>query len=403
MSIFMRHLEGEFASQYNRRKQRRGTFWSERYHSTPVEDGPHFWNCMRYIDLNMVRAGVVHHPRDWPWCGYQEISGLWCRYRVLDLDDLLRRGGLTDPGSFTERYSSELERVLQAGELRREAHWTEGIAVGSETFVRRIAALAKNRKKLEIKEWTDAGWNVRDPAACYGRRMGAKSTPRDKAQASAWKNSFNFWRQDPAEKGDFTVSRLFSSSWRRQSPLFISPIWAPFNPMFPGVSLFRTPELKSMNRNLPPLSLTRRLAYSFVGLLAGDIVLLVFLLLNALQVTAWLFAARMGEPTHMIPVTLQVFVIYAIFSFVGWLFIGLPTVLLLPVRTITRLSWPLRLLVGAALGPLALLAIFVLLGHGHVDFPASFTGTGALWDYSVVVSTVCFVVYAALLRKHLSS
>ena len=26
-----------------------------------------------YIDLNMVRAGVVEHPSQWPFCGYTEI------------------------------------------------------------------------------------------------------------------------------------------------------------------------------------------------------------------------------------------------------------------------------------------------------------------------------------------
>ena len=66
VSIFMRHLEGEFASHYNRHKRRHGAFWSERYHSTLIEDGPHLWKCMRYIDLNMVRAGVVCHPIDRP-------------------------------------------------------------------------------------------------------------------------------------------------------------------------------------------------------------------------------------------------------------------------------------------------------------------------------------------------
>jgi putative transposase len=170
ISVFMRQLEGEFASVYNRRKHRRGAFWSERYHATLIEDGPHFWNCMRYIDLNMVRAGVVGHPVDWPWCGYQEITGLRQRYRILDLEELLRLGGMSDLGAFAEWYRAELGKALEAASARREPHWTESIAVGSEGFVRRIAALAKNRKKLEIKEWADAGWYVRDPAACYGAK-----------------------------------------------------------------------------------------------------------------------------------------------------------------------------------------------------------------------------------------
>jgi putative transposase len=171
ISVFMRHLEGEFAASYNRRKRRRGAFWSERYHATLIEDGSHLWNCMRYIDLNMVRAGVVDHPIDWPWCGYQEITGHRRRYRILDLDELLRMEGLNDLGDFAEWYGAGLNEAIRAGRSRfREPHWTESIAVGSEAFVRRIAALAKNRKKLIIKECVDAGWYVCDPAECYSAR-----------------------------------------------------------------------------------------------------------------------------------------------------------------------------------------------------------------------------------------
>jgi drug/metabolite transporter (DMT)-like permease len=70
-----------------------------------------------------------------------------------------------------------------------------------------------------------------------------------------------------------------------------------------------------------------------------------------------------------------------------------------PARSITRLSWPLRMLVGAALGPLALLVIFVLLRHGHLEISGTFRGSGWLWAYSILVSTVSFVLYVFLLRK----
>ncbi len=154
-----------------------------------------------------------------------------------------------------------------------------------------------------------------------------------------------------------------------------------------------------MNPSPSPVHPKKRLAYGFVGLLAGNAILLLFLLQNALRARAGLLAAHMGAPASMIPVALEQFVLYAIASLAGWLLIGLPTVLLCPARTITGLSWPLKLLAGAVLGPFALLAVFLLLGRGHVTFPASFNGTGILWAYSVLVSTVAFVVYAALLRR----
>jgi len=148
----------------------------------------------------------------------------------------------------------------------------------------------------------------------------------------------------------------------------------------------------------------KRLAYAFVGLLAGDAILLLYLLQNAIRLRADLLAMHMGEPARQIPQALEIFNLYARLSFVGWLFVGLPIALLLPAHLIRRLQWPLRLLVGAALGPLALFLIFVLvsdtsraaLAHGHM-IPGMFTGTASLWPLSILVSTVAFVVYIASL------
>jgi hypothetical protein len=114
----------------------------------------------------------------------------------------------------------------------------------------------------------------------------------------------------------------------------------------------------------------------------------------------------MGEPGRQIPQTIEIFSLYARLSFVGWLFVGLPIALLVPAHFFRRLPWPLRPLVGAALGPLALFLIFVLvsdtsrkaLAHCHM-LPGMFTNTASLWPLSILVSTAAFVVYVAILRK----
>lgn len=173
----MRHLEGEFASSYNRRKGRSGSFWNDRYHSTVIEDGSHLWNCMIYIDLNMVRAGVVGHPRDWPWCGYQEIMGLRQRYSILDLEEVAQLGGTTNQSRFAEWYDAGLADRIKSGSLKREPVWTESIAVGSKGFVSRVAALAKNRKRLEITQWDETCWAVRERVGCYDVKKDSENDP----------------------------------------------------------------------------------------------------------------------------------------------------------------------------------------------------------------------------------
>ncbi len=92
-------------------------------------------NCLRYVDLNMVRAGVVSHPREWPQCGYDELVGLRQRYRLLQLEDLALRTGFGSVKEFHEFYSESIEERLAADVGRRESHWTESLAVGDREFV----------------------------------------------------------------------------------------------------------------------------------------------------------------------------------------------------------------------------------------------------------------------------
>jgi hypothetical protein len=113
----------------------------------------------------------------------------------LDVEELLRLGGMSDLCAFAEWYDFELDRALETTSGHREPHWTESIAVGSEGFVRRIAALSKNRKKFEIKQWADAAWYVRDPAACYPSTADcAAGLPRGTGQALEAKKGLEFWR-----------------------------------------------------------------------------------------------------------------------------------------------------------------------------------------------------------------
>jgi len=39
---------------------------------------------MIYIDMNMVRSGVVKNPEDWSFCGYNEIQHRPKSYGLID-------------------------------------------------------------------------------------------------------------------------------------------------------------------------------------------------------------------------------------------------------------------------------------------------------------------------------
>jgi len=67
-------VAGRTGQEYNVRKKRKGAFSEDRYHATAVESNRYLRQCITYIDMNMVRAGVVEHATQWEFCGYNEIQ-----------------------------------------------------------------------------------------------------------------------------------------------------------------------------------------------------------------------------------------------------------------------------------------------------------------------------------------
>ena len=82
-------IAGRTGQGYNQRKSRKGAFWEDRYHATAVETDSHLIQCLIYVDLNMIRAGVVSHPSEWPFCGYNEIQNPRQRHSIIDHESLM--------------------------------------------------------------------------------------------------------------------------------------------------------------------------------------------------------------------------------------------------------------------------------------------------------------------------
>lgn len=55
----------------NGRYRRSGTLWDGRYWSSVVDGGRYLWACIRYIERNPVRAGMVDHPAAYPWSSHR--------------------------------------------------------------------------------------------------------------------------------------------------------------------------------------------------------------------------------------------------------------------------------------------------------------------------------------------
>ncbi len=76
ISGLMRRLSARQGRYVNRVEGRLGTLWCGRFHSSVVDSDAYLLACLRYVEMNPVRAGIAAHPRDYPWSSCRERMGL---------------------------------------------------------------------------------------------------------------------------------------------------------------------------------------------------------------------------------------------------------------------------------------------------------------------------------------
>ena len=89
-----------YAAEINRREGWCGHLWQSRFASFPMDEA-HLHACLRYVELNPVRARLVARPEAWPWSSARAHLGL--------VDD-----GLTDLAPMRARID-DWRAFLEAG------------------------------------------------------------------------------------------------------------------------------------------------------------------------------------------------------------------------------------------------------------------------------------------------
>jgi len=70
VSHMMQDLGRKYVRYINQTYHRTGTLWEGRYKSSLVDSDKYLLTCMRYIELNPVRASMVLQPGDYRWSSY---------------------------------------------------------------------------------------------------------------------------------------------------------------------------------------------------------------------------------------------------------------------------------------------------------------------------------------------
>lgn len=159
ISRAVQFLHGSMALFHNRERHGEGAFWTDRFHSTRIQDGSHLARCLFYIDLNMIRAKMVRHPAEWKHCGHHELLNPRTRYRIINRKCLFQKLDIFNETSFREWYTRTLNEKLSKLSCRQE-FWTKAIAVGNEAWLKEIAPEI-GIKRYKIFEHKDDAENTK--------------------------------------------------------------------------------------------------------------------------------------------------------------------------------------------------------------------------------------------------
>jgi putative transposase len=75
LSRLMRHVNGVYTQNFNRRHGLVGHLFQGRFKAILVDRDAYLLEVCRYVELNPVRAKMVVAPGDWPWSSYRAHVG----------------------------------------------------------------------------------------------------------------------------------------------------------------------------------------------------------------------------------------------------------------------------------------------------------------------------------------
>ena len=167
VSEFMKDFQQSVTRWYNKVKRpgRRGRLWADRFKSTILEgSGDSLWTCVKYIELNPVRAGLVENPAEYRFCSWGAYNGSgehpfgdnFFRYLrawkgekfkgktdeevALEFQKELNRSISVEKGLRGDELHEAIEKDgkkvnMKLRLLRRVRYWTDGVVIGSKLFI----------------------------------------------------------------------------------------------------------------------------------------------------------------------------------------------------------------------------------------------------------------------------
>lgn len=140
----MQYVGRHFVPYINHLYGRTGTLWEGRYKASVVQEERYLLACMRYIEMNPVRAGMVKFPAHYRWSSYR-ANAQGHENRLLTAHACYRALGRT-LADRQEAYRVLFRNVLEPEQLKElRAAWQTGTPLGNNQFLADIERALKTK------------------------------------------------------------------------------------------------------------------------------------------------------------------------------------------------------------------------------------------------------------------
>ena len=138
-----------YVQYFNAAYCRTGTLWEGRYKAAIVDDECYLLTCMRYIELNPVRAQMVASPSEFPWSSFS-ANACGAADDLVVPHAIYRRLGWS-PETRQATYRQLFRAAIPEAEMCSIRDATQHAwALGSVAFRSKIAALGRRADRLPV-------------------------------------------------------------------------------------------------------------------------------------------------------------------------------------------------------------------------------------------------------------
>lgn len=144
ISRMMQYVGRRYVPYINTHYGTSGSLWEGRYKASLVQEQGYLLTCMRYIELNPVRADLVAHPREYRWSSYR-ANGEGRDDPLISPHSLYRNLGKT-VAQRKEAYRTLFKTHFDNNDARNiRAAWQTGTPLGNDHFKAQVEGKLKTR------------------------------------------------------------------------------------------------------------------------------------------------------------------------------------------------------------------------------------------------------------------